>query len=500
MIQYTLFKPPVSKGDSEITQQIVRYVYKKFNKDIRPTNIIEREYPADINGKLPSILLWNDDDEEKQYIIGGQNVIKWYESIINVTNLTNAAIHWCQQNPNYRINDDHESSKNNGDDRADRDDRDDRNDRDNRGQYDRKDHGQYAEQYNVNVDDRQYDEQYDANVDDRQYDGKYDGKYDEKYDGEYNGRENYHDENEYEYDHDEEENKYKFSKECVFENDSEMKEIITFASINLWNDKTHRDTRFANFNQVMRNIEPDIICIQEITQPLLQKLFQQEWTKSYFKSTYKIVTNNNECGELILSKFPILKKETFPFHNTLTGQCVHISHIQIPLNYFQKKENEMEYTSFPVITTQLEKLRSYSDTRKEQLYSLFNMVSQLPTVFILSDTNLTDEDSDIITLPEGWNDTYEEHLINLNEFDMQTDNYNSAGESTSKEFAETHTFTFDSNYNKFIAGYQRYRFDRMFYKSNSFETGWKCMDFQLICNEELPISNHFGIFATFELR
>ena len=159
----------------------------------------------------------------------------------------------------------------------------------------------------------------------------------------------------------------------------------------------------------------------------------------------------------------------------------------------------MEYTSFPVITTQLEKLKTYSDIRKQQLYSLFNIVSSIPNVFIIADTNLTDEDTDIVNLPEGWLDVYEEHLLNLNEIDMHLENNYEDNSSLQQIFAETNTFTYDSDYNVFINGFQRYRFDRLFYKSSSGESGWRCIDYQLICNDrENIVSNHFGIFATFE--
>jgi Endonuclease/Exonuclease/phosphatase family len=438
MIKYTLFKEPESKDDSLITQDIVRYVYCKFRNDIRPTNIIERDYPADINNQLPSILVWkvNSEEEEEEYIMGGDNVIEWFENTLNIPNLVNAATNWAEDNPNYRINDDHDNSFN-------------------------------TEEI--------YEEEYE-----------------------------YHDENNYiQYG----EEDYNNIRRTDINSDSDMNDIITFASINLWNNKVQREARFANFCNSMAEIDPDIICIQEITQTLLDKLLQQEWTKDYFKSTHRFTSEEGNSkvksdGELILSKFPILQKETFPYNNTLTEKTVHIAHIQIPLNYFKKKNvsGEMEYSSFPVITTQLEKLKTYSDIRKQQLYSLFNMVSSIPNVFIVADTNLTDEDTDIINLPEGWIDSYEEHLLNLNEIDMHLENNYENDSQLQQIFAETNTFTYDSDYNVFINGFQRYRFDRLFYKSSTGGSGWRCIDYQLICNDrENVVSNHFGIFATFKV-
>jgi len=270
-----------------------------------------------------------------------------------------------------------------------------------------------------------------------------------------------------------------------------LNKIITFAAINLWSDKYNRDVRFNNFCEIIKNIEPDIICIQDINETFLQKLIQQDWCKMYFKSAYHISKNINTTGEVIISKFPIIHKETFPFNNTTTGQTVHIAHIQIPLNYFQQpigSENEFESMNFPVITAQLEKNKGFSDIRKEQLYSMFNMVLPLSTVFILVDSNLTDEDTDFINLPEGWKDGYEENFSNLEIGENQHE---------MREYVEQNTFTYDSESNMYISGYQRYRYDRIFYKSKDANCGWRCIDFELICND-VPVSTHFGIFATFE--
>ena len=404
MFKYTLFKTPINCEYSEVTQNIVRYAYKELKKDIRPTNIIERDFPDELEGKLPSIYLWN----EQQYVVGGENVVMWMENILKHSNLIEIMKDWSRENSEYRINGDHFGMKQR-----------------------------------------------------------------------FNNKDQINDEQSNEVDYYEQE-------------DDSLNKIITVASINLWSDKYNREARFNNFCEVVKNVEPDILCIQDINETFLQKLIQQDWSKSYFKSTYHISKNPNLTGEVIISKFPIIHKETFPFNNTTSGQTVHIAHIQIPLNYFQQPigtESEFESMNFPVITAQLEKNKGFSDIRKEQLYSMFNMVLPLSTVFMLVDTNLTDEDTDCINLPEGWKDGYEDNFSNME--------INGEDQEKMREYAETNTFTYDSEYNMYISGYQRYRYDRIFYKSKDANCGWKCIDFELMCND-IPVSTHFGIFATFE--
>lgn len=405
MIKYTLFKPPISCDYSEMTQNIVRYAYKELDKDIRPTNIIEREYPDEIGNNLPSVYLW----EGEEYIIGGENVISWMENVLHYPNLREEIKEWIEKNSDYII-----------------------------------------------------DSKYNNRIVVEDVEGDVEGEEDNNDDGIAN---NYSDSE---------------------KDDNKLNRIITFCGINLWSDRFDREPRFNNFCEVMKNIEPDIICIQDINETMLQKLIQQEWSKIYFKSAYHISKNPNITGEVIFSKFPIMHKEIFPFNNTTNGQTVHIAHIQIPLNYFQQSDVEMDGMSFPVITAQLEK---NSEIRKEQLYSMFNMVLPISNVFMLVDTNLTDEDTDFINLPEGWKDGFEENFSNLEQNNMDNEQL--------KEYAEKNTFTYDSEINSYISGYQRYRYDRIFYKSKDPTCGWKCVDFQLICNDVI-VSNHFGIFATFE--
>ena len=105
MIKYTLFKTPINCDYSQVTQNIIRYAYKELKKDMRPTNIIEREFPEEIQGRLPSLYLWN----EKRYLLGGEDVIQWMEETLKYPNLRDIATEWCEVN--RMMNDDQANSK-----------------------------------------------------------------------------------------------------------------------------------------------------------------------------------------------------------------------------------------------------------------------------------------------------------------------------------------------------------------------------------------------------
>ena len=262
---------------------------------------------------------------------------------------------------------------------------------------------------------------------------------------------------------------------------------FTILSLNLWNDKEDQERRIRSFCERISNMEqiPDVICLQEVNYPIFKTLLNQHWTAPYFSSiTPSILEKNKELSnrdafEVIFSKFPITLSESFPFQQSTGNQFVHVIDLQIPLNYFPPNYNynilnpQPEYTkTITIMNTQLEKLKAFSEMRKQQLYGLFSTLVQRKTAFICSDTQFTDEDEDFITLPEPWGDVFEQ---------------------ASRK--EEDAFTYDSEVNKYISGFQQCRFDRIFYKLNG---GWKCTQFELLFKDE-PVSSHSGIFASFEL-
>ena len=85
--------------ECDILQSIVRYLYAATVTDIRPTSIIERNFPLNIN-VLPTIVFVNGTVLE-----GLDKIIKYYELVTGVSNLKEKAITFNELNPDYRIND-----------------------------------------------------------------------------------------------------------------------------------------------------------------------------------------------------------------------------------------------------------------------------------------------------------------------------------------------------------------------------------------------------------
>jgi hypothetical protein len=84
--------------DCETLLSITRYLW--FNKiDVRPLNVIERNFPNNIK-VLPSILLPNG-----QLLEGLRAIVEFYEKKFGIDNLAYKSIMFIKQNPKYRITD-----------------------------------------------------------------------------------------------------------------------------------------------------------------------------------------------------------------------------------------------------------------------------------------------------------------------------------------------------------------------------------------------------------
>lgn len=85
-------------ADCDILQSIVRYLYAIKVGDIRPISIVERNMPPNIK-VLPTIVFQNG------YTLEGiNNIANYYEKLSNTSNLINKSVAFCQQNPDFRIN------------------------------------------------------------------------------------------------------------------------------------------------------------------------------------------------------------------------------------------------------------------------------------------------------------------------------------------------------------------------------------------------------------
>lgn len=307
---------------------------------------------------------------------------------------------------------------------------------------------------------------------------------------------------------------------------------LSFLTWNIWNDKMYLDERLKGICLIIQEKNPDFICLQEISNNVLQKLQRMEWTKYYFCSQKNI--SGRASGEVIYSKYPFVKNESFPFKNSSSASHINIVDINIPLNKIfpdADSGHSLNGCNIVLITSQLERLKLFSELRKEQFYGLVNFLVDKENVFFMGDTGFTDEEDDVLDLTDPWSDAHMDHLYNKYTTVQQSQQQSQSQQQEKKEsdpndeFAilanvtniddvikqqEKNTipdseqlFTVDSDSNSLVNGFNQYRYDRVLYKSPH----WKLGNFELLgCyplkttnsyNKKIYPSSHFGIYCEF---
>lgn len=235
-----------------------------------------------------------------------------------------------------------------------------------------------------------------------------------------------------------------------------MTNKLTLVTYNVFSHDMNND-KFQKISDILNNTNAHIICLQKVTDDLLQFLLNQKWTAFYFFSIRKL----NQPGEIIMSKFQFLVNNKIPFKKSLANKCINIVDIALPINSFPPNGE-----TIIIITSELDELEQLPEYRIDQLYDIFNLVSQFDeSVFFLGNTNITDTGNDNIDIVSPWKDCW----INIGE-------------------PNDIKYTYNSDVNDNISGFSQKRPDRIIYRSED----WRLCDYKLIGMEDSP-SCHFGI-------
>jgi len=81
--------------------KIVRYLYGAHQIDIRPEQILERNFPSYIK-TIPSIEYW-DRNNQVYHLHGLPEIVDMFEKSYHIDNLVERAEIWTKENPNFRI-------------------------------------------------------------------------------------------------------------------------------------------------------------------------------------------------------------------------------------------------------------------------------------------------------------------------------------------------------------------------------------------------------------
>lgn len=241
--------------------------------------------------------------------------------------------------------------------------------------------------------------------------------------------------------------------------------ILTY---NIWFANILPTERLKSLIQIIQNLNPDIICFQEI-KPQIYNILTKILSEYKFVHPENITT---EYGIAIFSKIKYNKTTNYKFFNSRMGR--NLISIRIKINnmdlyiltsHFESEFNKSEPNQI--------KLDQYNLAEKY----ISNLYSETNNIIFPCDTNLLEsEDSKF-------------DLI----FNKYSDAWKILGNNQNK-------FTFDGKSNSHIKKKYQTRLDRIIYKTNNF----KLKKFDLVGksnnNNFIEPSDHYGIFIIMEYQ
>ena len=110
---------------------------------------------------------------------------------------------------------------------------------------------------------------------------------------------------------------------------------LKLVSWNIWFDQFEQLSRWNEISSTFRNLNPDIICLQEVTYEYLTYLQDQSWIKAYASSDEKLDGKTfRNYGNIMLVKRELSPSFSFQFFPTNMGRKLVIAKIPIENDYF----------------------------------------------------------------------------------------------------------------------------------------------------------------------
>src|SRR3990172_11301757 len=102
--------------------------------------------------------------------------------------------------------------------------------------------------------------------------------------------------------------------------------VLTVVSYNIWFDETLRLERTVSLIQTLHNLNPDVICLQEVI-PEIYEVLITLLSDYRFHFPKKI---NKNYGCVTFSKYPIFKCLDYEYTNSKMGRSLVITKIDYP--------------------------------------------------------------------------------------------------------------------------------------------------------------------------
>ena len=254
------------------------------------------------------------------------------------------------------------------------------------------------------------------------------------------------------------------------------KSTLKFITYNLWFNDYNWENRINEIISIIAKKDPDVICLQEVTDNFMNKLKNSEFIRNNYYITIIPDQLRSWYDIAILTKFAC-KAYMFPFMSKMHRKLLYIT--------FYNKDNDL----IKIGTTHLESMNNMY-TRDNQLKASYQFLENVDRdfyqkakyYFLLGDFNFTERENKYII-----NNGYKDYAL--------------------EEMEKTNKVVDHFNTMKSMKGYPAWRPDRFTYKSYSNKL--KVKSFEIIGKEAMvkesffnPIgtpSDHYGLFINCDL-
>lgn len=238
---------------------------------------------------------------------------------------------------------------------------------------------------------------------------------------------------------------------------------LRVATFNVWFDVFEQDVRRQAVLEILESESPDVIALEEVTQPFLDALLANPWIREHYAISRVELEPTARYDVVMLSKLPVAR---FTAH-TLTSKMGRMLHtVELA-------------TTDGVVTVggiHLESMREMTPTRLVQIDECVPVLCSAPTAIWLGDFNAAPASEEDLRIRASFRDTWE-------------------------ELVAAPGYTRDTTRNAMLAKVKddrHQRIDRVFFKSKAFApTSIRMLGTEPIAGTEGQVfpSDHFGLVA-----
>jgi len=143
---------------------------------------------------------------------------------------------------------------------------------------------------------------------------------------------------------------------------------------NLWFDESQYDERVKHQFAIMKQLDADIVSLQEVLPLYLQKLSTEEWVRNNYYMSEFDGTQIRSYDTVLMSKIPLKQLNVHMIHSYMSRKL-----------YVGETELNNEPTG--IATVHLESLTKNSKIRKDQLGQIFTILKNTNNIFFFGDFN-----------------------------------------------------------------------------------------------------------------